>query len=84
MAITDSGQKKVLSAKDAHKKYFEKIQKTGSAPTHPGIYECQKCGYEDLINRECTKLPPCSECSGSDWKMSVFAQNSDQKGGKPL
>lgn len=84
MAISDSGQKKVISANDASKPPFQKTQKTGSAPTHPGIYECQKCGYEDLINRECPKLPPCSECSGSDWKMIVFAQNSNQKGGKPI
>ncbi|GJB85156.1 hypothetical protein KAM380_096210 [Aeromonas caviae] len=84
MAISDTGQKKVIPANDASKKHFQKTQKTGSEPTYPGIYECQKCGYEDLINRECTKLPPCSECSGSEWKMTVFAQSSNQKGGKPF
>ena len=45
----------------------------GSKPAGPGIYECQNCGFEDVINRECSKLPPCSNCreKSHDWKMIV-------------
>ncbi len=79
MALRDIEQKKVRDIKDIYRDWFKGIQKTGSKPDHPGIYECQNCGFEDLINRECEKLPPCSECDGSEWKLIVYAMNSKQK-----
>ena len=47
--------------------------KPGKKPPAPGIYKCQHCGYEDVINRECETLPPCSSCnhSGVTWKLLV-------------
>jgi len=56
---------------------YQKERSIGSAPTGPGIYKCQKCGFEDVINRECTKLPPCSHCDekgdSNTWKFIVKA-----------
>lgn len=50
------------------------IRKSGSKPSSPGIYKCQDCGFEDVINRDCDKLPPCSGCDGSKgWKLLVKA-----------
>ncbi|WP_323912261.1 zinc ribbon-containing protein [Aeromonas caviae] len=82
MALRDRTQNKVKLADEKSQTHFQKIQNTGSKPNFPGIYECQSCGFEDLINRDCEKLPPCSECDGSEWKLIVYAQNSKQKGGK--
>lgn len=50
-------------------------RKPGDKPSSPGIYKCQNCGFEDVINRECEKLPPCSECKTktTTWKMLVKA-----------
>ncbi len=48
----------------------------GSPPDGAGIYQCQECGYEDVINRECNTLPPCQSptCQekrkqGQRWKL---------------
>ncbi len=49
----------------------------GHSPGGPGIYQCQGCGYEDVINRACDKLPPCSRCEkNEDWKLLFEAQDS--------
>lgn len=82
MAAFDSAQSKVRNIVKEQVQHFRSIQKTGSAPTRPGIYECQNCGFEDLINRDCDKLPPCSDCEGSEWLLIVYALNSKQKKGK--
>lgn len=59
---------------------FEKVWNIGEKPVHPGIYECTKCLYEDVINRECEKLPPCSNCkekgNTNTWQLQVMAQNA--------
>jgi len=61
---------------------FNKIWKPGENPNWAGIYRCQSCGYEDVINRECTKLPPCSNCENkhhknNTWKLLVRAEDSE-------
>jgi len=50
-------------------------RKPGEAPSSPGIYKCQACGYEDVINRECSTLPPCANCNKKPhkWKLLVTA-----------
>ncbi|EBZ2217874.1 hypothetical protein ELR99_25370, partial [Salmonella enterica subsp. enterica serovar Newport] len=58
---------------------YDKIWKPGEKPIYPGIYRCQSCGYEDVINRECTKLPPCTNCEqkkhkDNTWKLLVRAE----------
>ena len=54
---------------------YEKIWNISENPSYSGIYRCQTCGYEDVINRECNKLPPCSNCrsekSSNTWKLLV-------------
>lgn len=64
---------------------YEQLRKVGSKPPSPGIYECQNCGFEDVINRECTKLPPCSNCreESHDWKMICKAVDADKKPNGP-
>ena len=56
---------------------FREIQTIGSKPNAPGIYKCQRCGFEDVINRECDTLPPCSHCKSrpgrNTWKLLVQA-----------
>lgn len=49
--------------------------KPGEKPQSPGIYKCQSCGYEDVINRECSPLPPCANCKTktTTWKLLVKA-----------
>lgn len=64
----------------ANSKYV-KIWKPGQAPSYAGIYRCQTCGYEDVINRECTKIPPCNNCEekghkNNTWKLLVRAVNT--------
>ena len=55
-------------------KQYNDIRHPGEKPPAPGIYKCQGCGYEDVINRECGKIPPCSNCGGDDgWKLLVKA-----------
>ncbi|MEM8059813.1 hypothetical protein [Morganella morganii] len=59
---------------------FDKVWKIGENPEYPGIYKCQQCGFEDVINRDCDKLPPCSHCSGgkgNTWQLLVLAQDAD-------
>ena len=64
---------------------FTRLRPVGSLPAFPGIYECQSCGFEDVINRECEKLPPCSNCreDSHDWKLIVRAMNADDKPNGP-
>jgi len=61
---------------------FEKIWNIGEKPEYPGIYECQACLYEDVINRECEKLPPCSNCKkkghSNTWQLLVTAQDAPE------
>lgn len=56
---------------------YRKVRCIGEAPAGPGIYKCQTCGFEDVINRECIKLPPCSNCSdtrgANKWRFLVKA-----------
>ena len=54
---------------------YQKIRRPGEKPDSPGIYKCQACGYEDVINRECGRLPPCSNCEKKPhtWKLLVTA-----------
>lgn len=60
---------------------YDKIWKPGEKPIYPGIYRCQSCGYEDVINRGCTKLPPCTNCEqkkhkDNTWKLLVRAADA--------
>jgi hypothetical protein len=57
---------------------YEKLHKPGQKPPAPGIYKCQTCLYEDVINRECETLPPCSNCKinkNEHWKLLVKASD---------
>ncbi|TQC98441.1 hypothetical protein FK216_06170 [Moraxellaceae bacterium AER2_44_116] len=60
-------------------KQYDTLHKPGEKPKSPGIYKCQTCGFEDVINRECNKFPPCSNCNNNGiggheyWKMLVKA-----------
>ncbi|MBC7953967.1 MAG: hypothetical protein H7Z12_19380 [Rhodospirillaceae bacterium] len=56
---------------------YQKKRSPGETPPGPGIYKCQECGFEDVINRECETLPPCSNCEGKGvkWKWLVRATN---------
>ena len=67
-----------------HEQYTRR-RAIGSKPGGPGIYECQNCGYEDVINRECQTLPPCSNCKeeSNGWKMIVKAVDADKKKNAP-
>jgi len=59
---------------------YTKDRHIGSKPGGPGIYKCQKCGFEDVINRECDKLPPCSNCKekgrSNTWRFLVKATDN--------
>lgn len=39
---------------------YSMIREIGDNPTlaGAGIYQCQTCHYEDVVNRECKSLPP--------------------------
>jgi len=76
MAYYGDKQKVQLTTGDNAKKYSEKW-KPGQNPTYPGVYKCQTCGYEDVINRECDSLPPCSSCDSKpmEWKLLVRAMD---------
>lgn len=73
---------KVVKTTDVKKTpKYDKIWKPGEKPVYPGIYRCQSCGYEDVINRECTKLPPCTNCEqnkhkNNTWKLLVRAADA--------
>lgn len=62
---------------------YQRVRKIGEKPGGPGIYRCQACGFEDVMNRECTKLPPCSNCSdekgANTWKFLVKATSPKKK-----
>lgn len=77
----DSDNVKQNKKEEAKAKY-ERIMKPGENPDYPGIYRCQACGYEDLINRECGTLPPCSNCEkkthkSNTWKLLVKAEDAN-------
>lgn len=58
-----------------YKEKYKNIWKPGQKPDFPGIYKCQICKFEDVINRECESLPPCSNCKDKpmEWKLLVRA-----------
>jgi len=59
---------------------YQKVRETGEVPPAPGIYRCETCGFEDVMNRECQKLPPCSSCSkekgANTWRFLVKATDA--------
>ena len=65
---------KAVKKTDSPEKY-QKERQPGQRPSSPGIYKCQSCGYEDVINRECDTLPPCANCDKKPhaWKLLVTA-----------
>lgn len=62
---------------DEYAEKYNKEWKPGQNPKFPGIYKCQSCGYEDVINRECETMPPCAECQEdtTTWKLLVRAMD---------
>lgn len=62
---------------DQYAEKYENVWTSGEEPSYPGIYKCQSCGFEDVINRECDTMPPCSNCDGSTWKLLVRAVDKD-------
>lgn len=72
MAFYDN--EKAVQKTDKPAKY-QVARKPGEKPSSPGIYKCQSCGYEDVINRECDTLPPCANCDRKphSWKLLVTA-----------
>jgi len=77
----DVNNVKLNKAESANAKY-NKTFKPGQIPSYAGIYRCQECGYEDVINRECTKIPPCNNCEEKGhgenrWKLLVRAVNAE-------
>lgn len=50
---------------------FSKIHKIGENPDLPGIFECQSCTKEIVMNRVADPLPPCSACKKptATWKL---------------
>lgn len=71
--------------KSNNPKLYTTLRSIGSTPPAPGIYECQECGFEDVINRDCDRLPPCSYCrsEGHDWKLIARAVDAIDKNNKP-
>lgn len=68
------------SVKESNKpERYSKLWKPGANPTYAGIYKCQRCGFEDVINRECESMPPCSECrqQSTTWKLLVRAEDKE-------
>lgn len=78
----ENSQVKMIKDPDSEtKKRYDRTWKPGENPSCAGIYRCQSCGYEDVINRECTSLPPCSNCEeknhkNNTWKLLVRAENA--------
>ena len=71
MAFYADTKKVVLSDKPDQ---YDKRHNPGGTPPSPGIYKCQECGFEDVINRDCDTLPPCANCDNSmQWKLLVKA-----------
>lgn len=60
-------------------KHWRAVFSIGDEPPVPGIYKCQSCGFEDVINRDCSNLPPCSNCKrpghANKWKLIVRAED---------
>jgi hypothetical protein len=83
MALYNGQTRKVRNTSNPEK--YTVLRKVGSKPAGAGIYECQSCGQEDVINRECPILPPCSVCKedGHNWKLIVRAQGADEKDNQP-
>ncbi|TFW09458.1 hypothetical protein E4K72_05960 [Oxalobacteraceae bacterium OM1] len=54
---------------------YRRRWRPGDTPDYPGIYKCQRCGFEDVFNRACETVPPCSMCQEqtTDWKLLVRA-----------
>lgn len=54
---------------------YKQARKPGESPPFPGIYKCDNCGFEDVFNRECSTIPPCSKCGKrtTTWKLLVKA-----------
>jgi hypothetical protein len=69
---------KVIHATD-HKDVakYSRSWNPGDRPAYPGIYKCQRCGFEDVINRECYNMPRCAECRAdtTTWKLLVRAMD---------
>ncbi len=67
MPLYSDGNKFKIS-KDAA---FSKTHKIGENPDLPGIFECQSCGKEIVMNRVADPLPPCSACKKptATWKL---------------
>ncbi len=62
------------------KKFPSDTIKNGEKPSKAGIYQCQSCGYEDVINRKCEKMPPCANCKiNSEWKLVCDAKDTWRK-----
>ena len=59
---------------------YSKVWNIQDNPDFPGIYRCQTCGFEDVINRGCNALPPCSNCKkpshANKWKLLVRAEDA--------
>jgi hypothetical protein len=66
-------EKKVI--KSTKLTQYQTELKPGESPLGPGIYKCQACGFEDVMNRACNTLPPCSNCNKKPhtWKFLVKA-----------
>lgn len=60
-----------LNKRQAANKKYNQTYKAGEKPDFAGIYKCQTCDYEDVINRECNAFPPCQECNNSTWNLLV-------------
>lgn len=70
-------KKNVKQATEATEQRYSKEWKPGDKPIHAGIYKCQVCGFEDVINRQCETMPPCAECreDTKTWKLLVRAED---------
>lgn len=56
----------------------------GEAPKYPGIYECQVCEHEIVMNRDADPFPPCKNCEKTaadkkQWLLLVRAQDASEK-----
>lgn len=72
--------KNVEQSPNPDKGKYNKTRKIGENPYYPGIFKCQTCGFEDVMNRACEKLPPCSNCKkkghSNEWKLLVRANDA--------
>ncbi|MCS3834822.1 hypothetical protein HNP10_003622 [Aeromonas veronii] len=48
---------------------FSNTYTSGHNPPAPGIFECQECNKEMVMNRAADPLPPCSACDGKTWLL---------------